>query len=491
MARTERPPVFGRPEQPNSLFGEILDWMLAPLVLMWPISIAATHQVANDIANQPYDQALAERVSAVARLLHVVDGRIQAELPAAARTVLSADEQDEIWYQVHDARGGLLAGNGSVPPPSGDNEPVLDEVRFRDELVAGEPIRVAYQLHKLSPDKVWVVIQVAETRKKRQVLTSRIISGVLLPQFAIIPLAVVLVWLGLSKGLAPLNRLRQTVSERRPGDLSPVNLRRVPEELQPMVLSFNEMMARLEENLQAQQRFIADAAHQMRTPIAGLKTQADLARSETDPEQLRRSVEQIAISADRTAHLISQLLTLARAESSHDKIHRFEMVDIDALARDVAAEWVMIAHAKGIDFGFEGNGWPLLIEGVPLLLRELLNNLIDNALKYTPAGGCATLRVLAAEVAVLEVEDSGIGIPAEDRERVFGRFYRVLGTGVDGSGLGLPICREIAEQHRATIAIEAATGGRGCRVVVRVPRASEAGFIDEARHVAAGSAGQR
>ena len=484
MGKPERPPVFGRPEQPNSLFGEILDWMLAPLVLVWPISIAATHHVANDIADHPYDQALAERVTAVARLVHIVDGRIQAELPAAARTVLSADEHDDIWYQVRDSSGGLLAGDDHVPAPSGDNEPVLEEVRYRDELVAGEPIRIAYQLHKLQPDKAWVVIQVAETRKKRQALTSRIISGVLLPQFAIIPLAVMLVWLGLSRGLAPVNRLRETVSERRPGDLSPVNLRRVPEELQPMVLSFNEMMARLEENLQAQQRFIADAAHQMRTPIAGLKAQADLALSESDPEQLRRSVEQIALSAERTAHLISQLLTLARAESSHDKIHRFETVDMDALARDVASDWVMRAHTKGIDFGFEAAGWPQLVEGVPLLLRELLSNLVDNAVKYTPAGNPVTLRVLSGDYVVVEVEDSGIGIPPEDRERVFERFYRVLGTGVDGSGLGLPICREIADLHRAAIDIHGGSGGHGTRVSVVFPRSAHGRFIDEARRVA-------
>ncbi len=445
--------------------------MLAPLLLLWPISIAATHHVANDIANEPYDQALAENVGAISRLLRVVDGRVTISLPASARTILHADEQDELYFQVRNSQGKLLAGDEELPAPSGGNEPVLAEVRFRDERLAGEPIRVAYKAHEVEAGQRWVVIQVAETRHKREALASRIISGVLLPQFAIIPLAVILVWLGLSRGLRPLSRLRERMATRRPGDLSPIEIRRAPEELQPMVRSFNDVMERLEENLQAQQRFIADAAHQMKTPVTGLRMQAELAIRETDPVQLRRSVEQIARAAERAGHLITQLLTLARAESSHEKLHRFEIVDLEALARDVTFEWVDAARAKQIDLGFEGGEWPSAIDGVPLLLRELLKNVLDNAIKYTPQGGRVTVRVIAAEHIILEVEDNGIGVAEEDRERVFERFYRVLGTEADGSGLGLAICREIAELHRAAISFLDGSNGRGSRVVVVFPRA--------------------
>jgi two-component system sensor histidine kinase TctE len=182
-------------------------------------------------------------------------------------------------------------------------------------------------------------------------------------------------------------------------------------------------------------------------------------------------VEQISLGAERAGHLISQLLTLARAEASHEKLHRFEIVDLEALARRVTFEWVDRAQAKRIDLGFEGSDWPLAIDGVPLVLSELLKNLLDNAIKYTPAGGRVTVRLMAGEYAVLEVEDDGIGVPEEDRERVFERFYRVLGTDADGSGLGLPICREIAEQHRATIRLLAGHDGRGTRVQVMFPRA--------------------
>jgi two-component system sensor histidine kinase TctE len=468
--RPERQPIFGGSSEPNSLFGEILDWMLAPLLLLWPISIAVTNHVANDIANEPYDQALAENVAAVVRLVRVVGDRVVVNLPAPAKSILHADERDTTYVQVRGPKGELLTGDKQLPPLTEKDDPATDAVHFRDSQIEGEAIRIAYQ-HVVLANGRTALIQVAETRKKREALASRIISGVLLPQFAIIPLAVILVWLGLSRGLRPLSRLRERMARRRPGDLSPLNIRGTPEELQPVLRSFNELLGRLEENLQAQQRFIADAAHQMKTPMTGLRMQAELAMREADPVQLRRSVEQIAVGAERAGHLISQLLTLARAEASHEKLHRFEIVDLQSMARSVTLEWVDRAHAKHIDLGFEEAEWPLAIDGVPLLLRELLKNLLDNAIKYTPAGGRVTVRLIAAEHALLEVEDDGIGVPEEDRERVFERFYRVLGTDADGSGLGLPICREIAEQHRATIRLAAGREGRGTCVVVAFPRA--------------------
>lgn len=478
-SRSEKPrrvPVFGPATEPNSLFGEILDWMLAPLLLLWPISIAATHHVANQIADRPYDRVLIENVSTIARLTRLDGDRVVVDLPATMDAQLYGsgdDSEDRLIFQVRGARGELLAGDESLPAPSGENEPVFETVRFRDERLDGELLRVAYQVHALDVGQRWVIIQVAETRHKREALASQIISGVLLPQFAILPMAVILVWLGLSRGLKPLNRLRAKMAERRPGDLSPINIRRVPEELQPMIRSFNELMARLEENLQAQQRFIADAAHQMRTPLTGLRMQADLAVAEKDPEQLRRSVGQIAQAAERAGHLINQLLTLARAESSHDKIHRFETVDMEALGRDVALDWAMRARAKRVDLGFEGWPYPLPVYGVPLLLRELLNNLLDNAVKYTPEGGHVTLRTRADDAGgpiIVEVEDSGIGVPPEDRERVFERFYRVLGTNADGSGLGLPICREIADLHQAELSLGPGLGNAGTCVTLSIPR---------------------
>lgn len=461
--------IFGTPTELNSLFGEILDWMLAPLLFLWPISIAVTHHVANQIANQPYDQALAESVGAIVRLVKLVDGRVVVNFPAPARALLRASENDITYYQVSNWGGNLIAGDREVPRPAQEGvppEPAI--VLFRDDDINGNDIRVAYQFVALGQRRV--LVQVAETRMKREDLASRIISGVILPQFAIIPLAVVLVYLGLSRGIAPLNRLQQRIRERRPGDLAPIGIHGVPEELRPVIAAFNDMMARLEENLAAQQRFIADAAHQMRTPLTGLKMQTELALSETDPQLMRQSLEQIAESADRAVHLINQLLALARAEASYEKVYVFERVDLEQLARSVTQESVPRALAKEIDIGFEGSGWPLWIDGSPVLLHELASNLVDNAIKYTPRGGKVTVRVRAGAFAVLEIEDSGVGIPEHERDRVFERFYRVLGSDAHGSGLGLPIVREIADLHRASVQLQDNANGQGTLAQVAFPR---------------------
>ena len=457
---------------PNSLFGEILDWMLAPLLFLWPISIIVTHNVADNIANQPYDLALADSVRALARLVTVEDGQVVVHFPAPPRALFRADQDDAVYYQVADAGGATITGDAVIPAAPVPASLIGEDVLLRDELIHGEEVRVAYRFLRPLPEQseALVLVQVAETRNKRTDLASRVVTGVLLPQFAIIPLAVVLVWVGLSRGIAPLNRLQSLIRRRRPTDLSPVEPSTVPEEVRPLIIAYNDMMARLEENLQAQQRFIADAAHQMRTPLTGLTMQTDLAMHESDPEQLRESLTRIAESTDRAAHLINQLLSLARAEASFEKLYVVETVSLDAVVREVALELFPRAQAKQIDLGVESGEHELLVEGNPVLLREMVKNLVDNAVKYTPRGGSVTARTRFAGSPILEVEDTGPGIPDADRERVFERFYRVLGSGVDGSGLGLPIVREIAELHRATVTLDANPGGQGTLARVVFPR---------------------
>lgn len=456
----------------NSLFGEILDWMLAPLLFLWPISIIVTHNVADNIANEPYDRAMAESVRTLARLVVLDDKAVRVDFPAPPRVLFRADRDDTVYYQVADHQGEVVAGDWEIPWVPPPIRLLPDDVLYRDAVIQGEEVRVAYQFMRAYPEpsSPLVLVQIAETRNKRAELASRVVTGVLLPQFAIIPLAVILVWVGLSRGISPLNRLQGVIRRRRPTDLAPISTAGVPEELRPLIVAFNDMMARLEENLQAQQRFIADAAHQMRTPLTGLRMQTELALNESDPEMLHEALTRIALSTHRASHLINQLLTLARAESSSEKIYAVDRVDLEMLVREVALDLYPRAQVKNIDLGVEDTGWPLLIDGNPVLLREMIMNLMDNAIKYTPLGGRVTARTQATEFAILEVEDTGAGIPEEDRERVFERFYRVLGSGEDGSGLGLPIVREIAELHRATVTLKSSPTGTGTLAQVIFPR---------------------
>ena len=452
-------------ETERSLFGEILDWMLAPLLFVWPFSIACTHYFANNVANFPYDQSLREHVSAIARQVKLVNGKPVLSLPASTRALLRSDETDNVYFHVLTGEGRFLAGDRDLPKPPLllDKQVMAGDTYFRDVEFKGQDLRVAYAYvadGHVSRDS-WVVVEVAETTDKRTQLANKIVASVILPQFVIIPLAVMLVWFGLSRGLRPLTRLRKTIEARSADDLSPIATRRVPEELEPLVEAFNEMLERVKRSVEAQQRFVADAAHQMRTPLTGLKTQAQFAMRESDPETLRHSLRQIASGVDRAGRLVNQLLTLARTEGGEGAQREHVPLDLSKLLREVVEDWVMTALDKNIDLGYEAEPG-LMVSGNDFLLRELVKNLIDNALRYTPAGGHVTGRLFRqGGRVVMEVEDNGIGITQEQAQMVFERFYRVDDASTEGSGLGLAIVQEISQQHEAKALLLPNRNGKG------------------------------
>lgn len=455
----------------DSLLGEVLLWILILLLFLWAMSVVMTYHVADSIAHRPYDELLAEDVNTLAKFVEADTKRVKMHFPASPPEFLRADSKDRLYFQVLDPDDRLVAGDKDIPSLDPLDRIEVNEVRYRDDQIGEEDVRVAYSFLPTAAGNV--LIQVAETRNKRRALVASIVSGVIVPQFVIVPMAVLLVYLALSKGITPLQRLQEELRQRRPTDLSPISVQGIPAEIRPMIVALNDVMVRLEENLMAQRRFIADAAHQLKTPLTGLRMQTELALHETEVAPMRERLQQAALSAERLSHLTRQLLSLARAEATTESSDAFQTVDLEQLAPALASEWVERAMAKNIDLGYEGAGWPLPIIGSPFLLHELLNNLIDNAIKYTPAGGQVVIRLLAGRDIRLEVEDSGVGIPVAERGRVFERFYRVLGSGTDGSGLGLAIVQEIAELHRAKIELSAGTAGKGTRVAVIFPRASE------------------
>ena len=451
----------------RSLFGEILDWMLTPLLLLWPISMALTWLVAQNIAGKPFDRALEFNVQALAKLLVVKNNVVQFNLTAPAREILRADDTDQIYYQVMGTRGEFLSGQADLPAPPDEEKPYDGEVRLREDVVQGGDVRVAYTWIRVDvkdsvPPPQPVLVQVAETLEKRKTLAREIVKGTMVPQFVTLPLAVLLVWLALVRGIKPLAQLEKRIRARKPDDMSPLDETGVPEEVVPLVASVNDLLSRLTVSLTTQKRFLADAAHQLKTPLAGLRMQADLAQRETDADELKKSLKHIGQASIRATHTVNQLLALARAETTGRSLAK-QQVDMVRIVSKVMADSVPRALEKKIDLGYDGPATgeqPTYLEGNPTLLGELVRNLLDNAINYTPEKGQVTLRLMVdrfSGVVVLIVEDSGPGIPESERELVFQPFYRALGTNVDGSGLGLAIVLEIVQQHGASITIEDAS----------------------------------
>ncbi len=471
--------IFQREQR--SLFGEILDWMLTPLLLLWPISLVLTWLVAQGIAGKPFDRALEYNVSALAQLVTVKNQRVHFNLPIPAREMLRADDADTVYYQVVGPNGAYLSGERDFPFPADVETVSPGQVQLRDDEFHDTAIRVAYMWVPLAlPDNKMALVQVAETLDKRSVLAAEIIKGVMLPQFVTLPIAVLLVWLALVQAIKPLSRLESRIRARKPDDLSPLDTQAVPIEVAPLVESVNDLLLRLQDSMATQKRFLADAAHQLKTPLAGLRMQADLAQREgTSTEELKQSLRQIGYASIRATHTVNQLLALARAEGGGAPLSR-QPCDLAGLTMDVVRDCVPRAMDKHIDLGYEGAepGTPgVTLQGNPILLKEMVRNLLDNALNYTPSSASQpaiiTARVLVdpfGHVALLQVEDSGPGIPSAERERVFEPFYRALGVEADGSGLGLSIVKEIARQHQASVSVADTREGQvppGARFTIR------------------------
>ena len=460
----------------RSLFGEILDWMLTPLLLLWPLSLALTWFVAQGIASKPFDRALEFNLQALTQFVVSQDGKVSFTLTPQARDLLRADDSDLVYYQVVDPRGELISGESDFPLPRDNETPEPGRVLMRDDLVRGDEVRVAYTwLSRGNGTQRLVLMQVAETKGKRSTLATEIIKGVMVPQFVILPLAVLLVWLALVRGIRPLNELEQRIRARKPDDLSPIEESFIPQEVAPLVSSINDLLTRLKTSLTTQKRFLADAAHQLKTPLAGLRMQAELAQRETDPVEIRGSLQQIARSSARATHTVNQLLALARAETTGRTLPSAR-IDLAKLVTSVVQDSVPRALEHGTDLGYEGpDSVPAdcMMDGNPTLLQEMVRNLVDNAINYSGRGGVVTARVLLdrfSGVQILQVEDNGPGIPENERDLVLQPFYRALGTNVDGSGLGLAIVHEIAQQHGASVYMDDAhpdQPNRGLLVSVR------------------------
>lgn len=441
---------------------KLLAWLLGPLAVLLVLDTAVAYWNSLRFSNLAYDRALLEIGREIA--LHVkLDGtRPRLELSQAAANILLLDQEDRLFYRVLGEDGADLGGDAQLPPRRIEKTAGPD---FYGDEVRGEPVRMMVAWMPVGPDAgpPRVLVQVAETLHKRARFTWEMVANVVLPQLLLIVMATAVVWFGVSRGLEPLQRLRRAVSDRSHLDLSPIDTHDVPGEVRPLVDDVNELMARLGRTFDFQNRFVADAAHQLKTPVSGLKAQIELALRESDPQRVRHSLAQLYISADRLSRLVRQLLSLARNEPGALDSMQLQPLDLNAHALEVSMDWVPQAIKRNIDLGFEGADHPLMIDADRDRLRELVNNLIDNAIRYSQPGGRVTVQAgqAGSDQCRLAISDDGPRIPVEERARIFERFHRLLGTQEDGSGLGLAIVSEIATMHGARITLEEDSDGVG------------------------------
>ncbi|WP_341646617.1 sensor histidine kinase [Thauera sp. SDU_THAU2] len=455
----------------GSLRGRLLRRLSLLLALILLASSLSAYWSARHAADTAYDRTLLASARAVSDGLHSNDGRLLANVPYVALDTFAYDSAGRIYYQVLGMDGELVSGYEDLPaPPPGtprtDDYPAL--ARFYDGIYRGQGVRVVSLLQPVSEPgfKGVAEIRVAETQGARERMARELLIGTLWRMGLLAVTALILVWLAVSAALRPLERLRTALAERTNNDLRPLPDAGLPRELRPLVAALNQFNARLRGLFERQSQFITEAAHELRTPLAALKARITLGLRAEQPEAWRRTLEQAAQHSDDLTRLANQLLSLGRIESGARAISEggAQRIDLSLLSRELALALAPLAHERGVALALEADQ-PVWVDGEPILLNELLNNLIDNALAHTPAGGNLVLRVQTP--AALEVEDDGPGIPEADRERVFERFYR-RGTRGGGAGLGLAIVGEICRAHGATISLHQGTPN-GLRVRVEFP----------------------
>ncbi|WP_028101222.1 sensor histidine kinase [Pseudoduganella violaceinigra] len=438
----------------------LLKWLIGPVLLLNLAGVTLSYSLAWIPAQIAFDQSLTDAAAMLGAWVGERGGRLIMELPPAAERALRNDELDQTYFALRDARGQLVAGDDSLPSvPARSGAPVSDG------MVAGEAVRFVVLSVAAGPQRGTVVV--AKTLRKRGQARAAIVRA-MLPLAALFTLASVgLVWFSVTTGLSPLNRMRASIQARTAEDVSPIAPADVPPEVKPVVQAFNSLLERVRAGGQAQQDFLANVAHQLRTPLAGMRTQIELLAAQERSPRAASSLAMMQASTERMIRQVNQLLALARAEPGPMRKTRMERLSLDQLLEESIQHFVEQALRKDVDLGFDLR--PTRVTGDRFLLRDLVDNLVDNAIRYTPANGSVTVSCFPhLGGGMLTVEDSGPGIPPGKRAAVFQRFQR-LDEKTTGSGIGLAIVRDIANAHGATVAIDTPASGQGALFSVFFP----------------------
>lgn len=447
--------------------------LTAVLTGVFLVDASFSYGDALDAANQAYDRSLAAALRGIAERSHATAQGLVVDLPSASLELVEPGSDDQVFYAVRAQDGALIAGDSGLPPPSGAG----DDMVFYDGLYKGRPLRLAAMRKRLGSGASAASVELlyGETTQSRHDMVQRIFLREATFKALLIVLALTVSLLVTRRSVKPIEALGQSIRDRRADDLSPVEVGGLPQELRPLVEALNQHTGRISALVDARKRFITDAAHQLRTPLAVLSTQADYALRQSDVAEMRVTITALRRSLAGAIRMSNQMLSLARAEAMGGPLLRREIVDLGKLAAEVVLELLPLAMRKQQDLGVDlecQKGWCACVPGDPLLLREMLSNLLDNALRYTDPGAVITVSVGEGRRPGwlrLDVLDNGPGISEADREAVFDRFFRPSGQAVEGSGLGLAIVREIVSLHGGHIRLDAAPGGRGLLVEVELP----------------------
>jgi len=438
----------------NSIRMNLLKWLIVPLLLVNFVGAGLTYWLAWIPAQTAFDQSLADAGWAMIPRLQAKDGQVEINLSKQAEQVLRVDHFDAIYLVVRSGDGKLLAGDADFPALA--KQTALNDPAPYDGVMRGEPVRIV-ALHT-TIGRQPVFIGVAETLRKRNKIRSVIFLALSLLEAALAIVLIATIWLGVSKGLLPLKKMQSDLNLRNHDDLSALDEHQVPLELDPVVKAINGMLSKVQIGAKGQQNFLANVAHQLRTPLAGFRTQLEwLLQKHADDPETAHSVKLMALSTERMIRQTNQLLALARAEPTKFEKERLQVVELNKLVEESIQHFVEEAHKKTIDLGF--NLHTARVMGDPFLLRDLIDNLIDNAIRYSPPQGTVTVHTLQGkDGGIFSVEDSGPGIDASEQELIFNRFYRV-DDNTAGNGLGLAIVRDITKDHGARITVESAPAG--------------------------------
>ncbi|MFA5922872.1 MAG: sensor histidine kinase N-terminal domain-containing protein [Methylococcaceae bacterium] len=446
----------------RSLKTEMLFRLVIPLIFFVIIDAVLSYFVTLHYVDEAYDRWLLDSARSLTQEIKVREGKVFVELPAAALEIFKWDEQDKTYFKITSSEQEMLAGDNLVPEPLDPETDWSHPIYFNDKMY-GESVRVVSML--ITPDQTpeRIFVHVAETLNKRRAMMTDILLADMIPQIVLILLTSIFLLTGLKKGLKPLHLLANQISQRSSHDLSPIPETHVFLEVRTLTDTINELLEAHTQAIATQQRFIANAAHQLRTPLAGLKLQAERALREQDLSAMKPALQQIQNSADRMSHLTTQLLVLARSEPISGG-YELLPVDLCKLVRQTCMDWVPKALQRNMELSFESPEAALYVQGDEILLRELLANLLDNAISYGYDNGNIVVKLHRYPVPCLTIEDDGPGIPDNEMDKIFERFYRIPGSPGNGCGLGLAIVKEIADLHKARFELSKSNIKGGTRI---------------------------